>query len=182
MCLKNLLSYIPFTLLLFFQPAEAQHRTSIESAALISSGNETPFWFQSNRNGIYSPDGNQFLFRIQSYRSFDLSSSISAEVGADLIARPGPSSALYFNKGFLKLKGYGFELAAGRFNTNSPIHNETLSMGSLKVSRNAIPIPQIRFGLTDWTNLPLTNGFVGVALKECTMYYYQPPYRIIPFI
>lgn len=162
MSLKNFLTFILFILILPFHQAEAQHRTTIESSAIISSSNETPFWFQSNRNGIYAPDGNQFLMRIQSFRSYDLTSSVSTEIGSDLIARPGASSTLYFNQGYLKLKGYGFELAAGRFINSSPIHNEILSMGSLGVSRNAIPIPQIRFGLSDWTNIPFTNGFVEV--------------------
>lgn len=162
MSFKKLLSFILFILLLPFHHAEAQHRTSIESSALVSSSNETPFWFQSNRNGIYAPDGNQFLLRIQSFRSYDFTSSLTTEIGADLVARPGLSSTLYFNQGFLKVRGYGFELAGGRFNNSSPIHDEALSMGSLGVSRNGIPIPQIRFGLADWTELPLTNGFVEV--------------------
>ncbi len=160
MSLKKLLSLIPFILLFSFYTVEAQNRTAIETSTLISSSSDTPFWFQSNRSGIYAPDGNQFLLRISSFQNVDLTSSISAEIGADLIARPGPSSTLYFNQGFLKIDGYGFELAAGRFKNTSPISDERLSMGSLGVSHNAIPIPQIRFGLKDWTNLPLTNGFV----------------------
>lgn len=162
MRLKYFLTFIYFLLFLPILHVQAQHRTSIETSALISSSNETPFWFQSNRNGIYAPDGNQFLLRMQSFRSYDLSSSITSEIGADLVARPGSISTLYFNQGYLKLKGYGFELAAGRFNNSSPIHNESLSMGSLGVSRNAIPIPQIRFGLENWTDMPFTNGFVEV--------------------
>ena len=162
MSLQKTLFLLLFTLLSLFHQAEAQHRTSIETSAVISSSSETPFWFQSNRNGIYAPDGNQFLFRLQSFRSYDLTSSLRTEFSADLVARPGSSSTLYFNQGFLKLKGYGFELAAGRFNNSSPIHDELLSMGSLGVSRNAIPIPQIRLGLTDWADMPFTNGFVEV--------------------
>tara|TARA_R100001143_G_scaffold63545_1_gene71658 strand:- start:72625 stop:74085 length:1461 start_codon:yes stop_codon:yes gene_type:complete len=162
MNLKIFLTVITIILLLPFHFAEAQHRTSIESSAILSSSSATPFWFQSNRNGVYTPDGNQILLRIQSYHSYDLSSSIKTELGADLVARPDPGSTLYFNQGFIKLKGYGFELAAGRFNNSSPTNDDTLSMGSLGVSRNAIPIPQIRFGLSDWTDLPLTNGFIEV--------------------
>lgn len=159
---KKILTFIPLILLIFFQPADAQHRTSIETSALISSGSTTPFWLQSNRSGIYAPDGNQFLLRLSSFHQIDLTSSISGEMGADLIARPGPGSTLYFNQGYIKLNGYGFELAAGRFKNSSPIHDETLSIGSLGVSRNAIPIPQIRLGLKDWTDLPYTNGFVEI--------------------
>lgn len=144
------------------QLTEAQHRTSIESAAIISSDSVTPFWFQSNRHGIYSTNGNQFNFRLQSHQTHELSSSLTMQAGADLIARPGPNSTLYFNQGYLKLRGYGFEFAAGRFHNSSPTNNELLSMGSLGVSHNAIPIPQIRLGLIDWTPLPFTNDFVEV--------------------
>jgi hypothetical protein len=35
-------------------------------------------------------------------------------------------------------------------------------MGSLGVSGNAVPIPQIRFGIPEWTGIPLTNNFIQV--------------------
>jgi hypothetical protein len=35
-------------------------------------------------------------------------------------------------------------------------------MGSLGVSGNAVPIPQIRVGIPEWTGIPLTNNFIQI--------------------
>jgi hypothetical protein len=40
--------------------------------------------------------------------------------GADLIARPGPSSTLSFNQGYVRMDAWGLFLQAGRFHNFSP--------------------------------------------------------------
>ncbi len=149
-------------LILVWNPAQlfAQSHTSFETNALFSTSDQTPFWLQSNRHGIFSQNGNQWTSRFQSHQFLDLSSSVSLTAGADLVTRPGMNSTFFFNQGYVKLNGYGFELSAGRFHNTSPINDAELSMGSLGVSHNAIPISQIRLGLTDWTPIPFTNEFV----------------------
>lgn len=138
----------------------AQSHTSLTTQALFTTGDQTPFWLQSNRHGIFSPNGNQWISRFQSHQLRNLSSKMTLTAGADLVARPGLNSVIYFNQGYIKLNGYGFELSAGRFHNSSPINDPELSMGSLGVSHNAIPIPQIRLGLADWTSIPFTNDFI----------------------
>lgn len=100
--------------------------------------------------------------RLRTHHFLNLTDSVTLTTGADLIARPGGNSTVYFNQGYLKLSGYGLEFAAGRFHNTSPTNDPELSMGSLGVSHNAIPIPQIRFGLAGWTSLPFTNEFVEI--------------------
>lgn len=153
-----------FSLLVLFlcsaADSSAQSSGFIETSLILSSDQATPFWLQSNRHGIYSPSGNQFLFRAGSHHHFEVTESLRIRAGADLIARPGSVSTLYFNQGYLAAEAFGFELLAGRFHNSSPIHDPVLSSGSLGISRNAIPVPQVRFGLTGWTPLPFTRGFV----------------------
>lgn len=138
----------------------AQSTTSFETNVVFSTTERTPFWFQSNRHGIFSPNGNQWTSRFQSHQFLDLSSAISMAAGADIVTRPGLNSTFYMNQGYIKLTGFGFELSAGRFHNTSPVNDAELSMGSLGVSHNAIPIPQIRFGLANWAPVPFTNGFI----------------------
>jgi hypothetical protein len=140
----------------------AQTASSVEMSAIVSSSERTPFWLQSNRFGIYSRHGSQLLVRGQHHDRHELGGSLSVSYGADLIGRPGEASTLTFNQGYLKIGGYGFELAAGRFHNTSPNHDEELSSGSLGISRNASPIPQVRFGIPDWTPVPFTNEFAQV--------------------
>ncbi|MCC5941018.1 MAG: hypothetical protein JJU37_05700 [Balneolaceae bacterium] len=156
--LLALLFFVSFT----SGAAQTQTHTSFETSALISSEGTTPFWLQSNRYGMYSQNGSQFFTRFQYHSSIDDLGPFDILYGADLIARPAINSTINFNQGYLKLRAYGFELAAGRFHNTSPLHDEELSMGSLGVSANANPIPQVRIGLYDWTSIPFTNDFIEI--------------------
>ncbi len=160
------MKYLLLTALLIFtlqlNQARAQAGFSFETSALISSENTTPFWLQANRYGMYSQNGTQFLTRLQYHSSFENLGPFSIHYGADLIARPAINSTINFNQGYLKVRAYGFEMAAGRFHNTSPLHDVELSMGSLGVSTNANPIPQIRIGLDDWQSIPFTNDFIKI--------------------
>jgi len=161
------LPFIIATLLLSgkFSFTKAQSlTTSVDLIGVVSTSDQTPFWIQSNRFGMFSETGNQVLTRMQAHGSSELfdNTSINLSYGADLIARPGAAGTLSFNQAYLKLNTYGIELAGGRFHSLSPIHDQRLSMGSLGVSGNAVPVPQISLGLPEWTGLPFTNDFIQI--------------------
>lgn len=139
-----------------------QIHTSVETAGIVSSSSNTPFWLQSNRHGIYAVHGNQLFARFQTHGETNISDNLSIFYGTDFIARPGKKSTLSFNQGYLKVQSYGLEFAAGRFHHTSPFYDESLSMGSLGISNNASPIPQIRLGLPGWTPVPFTDEFVHI--------------------
>ena len=139
---------------------------SLEAYGVVSSSGTTPFWLQSNRHGMFAPDGSHILTRFQAHGLETFGGSdgdrFTLRYGADLITRPGPSSTLSFNQGYVRMDAWGLFLQAGRFYNFSPAHDEELGMGSLGVSGNATPIPQIRAGLADWTSLPLTRDFIQI--------------------
>ena len=136
---------------------------SFETYGIVSSSGTTPFWLQSNRHGMFASNGSQFLTRLQAHSTNNqLSNKLIFSYGADFIARPGAQSTASFNQGYVRLDGWGVFLQAGRFHNTSPIHDEELGMGSLGVSGNAAPIPQIRAGLNDWTSLPFTREFIQI--------------------
>jgi len=136
---------------------------SFETYGVVSSSGTTPFWLQSNRHGMFASNGSQLLTRIQAHSTNNqLTNNLILSYGADFIARPGTQSTASFNQGYVRLDAWGVFLQAGRFHNRSPIHGEDLSMGSLGVSGNAPPIPQIRAGLADWTSLPFTRDFIQI--------------------
>jgi hypothetical protein len=140
--------------------ANAQDRISVETSTILSSSNTTPFWLQSNRYGMYAGNGTQLLTRAQYHDTWNESGFFTFHYGADLIARPGTESTLSFNQGYLKIRAAGMEFAAGRFHNTTPIHDDVIGMGSLGISSNPTPIPQIRVGLIDWTSVPFTRDFI----------------------
>nr|WP_255695632.1 capsule assembly Wzi family protein [Rhodohalobacter sp. 614A] len=148
--------------LTLFTVNDIQAQFSIETTGIISSESNTPFWFDSNRNGIYSREGSQFLTRLQYHNLFDEWEDIDILYGASLIARPGDQSTVSLNQGYVKIQGYGLELAGGRFVDPSPLYDHPLGMGSLGISTNATPIPKLKFGLIDWTPIPFTNNFIHI--------------------
>ncbi len=158
---RMLLSML-FFLMAAVHTSTAQVQTSIETSGIISSNDTTPFWFQSNRHGMYAPDGSQFMTRFQYYSNQNEVGIFDIQFGADMIARPGNNATLNFNQGYLNIHAYGVELIAGRFHNTSPLQDDQLSMGSLGISTNASPIPQIRLGLTDWTPIPFTKEFLKI--------------------
>jgi hypothetical protein len=150
---------------LFFLKTEdtvAQANYSAEVGTLLSSSSQTPFWLQSNKHGMYSANGSQVYSRFQYSQRFRDVSFFDLEIGGDLIARAGSDPSAFLNRGYLKMEAFGFELAAGRFFNTSPTSNDQIGMGSLGVSRNASPVPQVRFGSADWLSVPFTNGFFEV--------------------
>ena len=138
--------------------------TSIDVIGVASSSERTPFWIESNRFGRYSSGGSQILTRFQAFGMYapEAHGPFRFYYGADLIARPGTQSTISFNQAYLKIRAGSFELAGGRFHSRSPIHDKTLSMGSLGVSGNAVPVPQVRFGIPEWTGIPLTKNYLQI--------------------
>jgi len=163
---KSVIILLAFSLLPIL--TEAQLKTpeiSITTYGLVNSSDSTPFWLQSNRYGMFSSGGSQFLTRVQAQSTDNqLSNNLTLSYGADFIARPVSQSAAWFNQAYLRLDAWNLFLQAGRFHNKSPIHSEELGMGALGVSGNSTPIPQIRFGLSDWTPLPFSKGFIKTKL------------------
>lgn len=155
-------SLLVTTFLIFLiTPSDLYAQFSLETTGVISSKSTTPFWFQSNRHGIYSNEGSQFLARFQYHDSYTDLENVDLHYGASFIARPGDQSTFSLNQGYLKLQGFGLELAGGRFIDPSPLfYDNELGMGSLGVSTNASPIPKIKLGLRDWISFPFTKDFV----------------------
>ncbi|MDZ7719220.1 MAG: capsule assembly Wzi family protein [Balneolaceae bacterium] len=136
---------------------------SVETSGIFSTESNTPFWFQSNRNGVYSSEGSQFLTRLQYHNSYDELNNFKILYGTSVIGRPGSQSTLSLNQGYLKIRGFGLEFAGGRFIDPSPLfYDNELGMGSLGVSTNASPIPKLKLGLRDWLSVPFTNDFLQV--------------------
>jgi hypothetical protein len=154
--------FILFLCFCILSSAAAQNGLSVETSGIFSTSEHTPFWLQANRHGMYARNGSQAFSRIQYHAASDGTGRLNFSYGADLIARPGKESTINLNRGYVAVQAYGIEFIAGRFYNTSPIHAEDLSMGSLGISKNASPIPQVRLGLVDWTSVPFTKNFVQI--------------------
>ncbi|RYE36287.1 MAG: hypothetical protein EOP42_03870 [Sphingobacteriaceae bacterium] len=71
-------------------------------------------------------------------------------------------SGTTFQEIFAKAGFKHLEIRAGRFKYIPGEVDQNLSSGSLGVSGNALPIPQITLALTDYVNIPFTNGWLQI--------------------
>lgn len=67
-----------------------------------------------------------------------------------------------FQEGYLKAAYKNLEVRYGRFKDIPGEVDKDLSTGSMGVSGNALPIPQISIALTDYVNVPFTNGWLQI--------------------
>ncbi|RYZ46454.1 MAG: hypothetical protein EOO14_24590, partial [Chitinophagaceae bacterium] len=66
----------------------------------------------------------------------------------------------YFKEAFVKAGYKNWQFRAGRFAEITGDLDPDLSSGSLGISGNAMPIPKVGIQVVDYTDVPLTNGFV----------------------
>ncbi|MEX8548640.1 MAG: capsule assembly Wzi family protein [Mucilaginibacter sp.] len=67
-----------------------------------------------------------------------------------------------FQEGYVKAGYKHLEIRYGRFKDIPGESDKNLSSGSLGVSGNALPIPKIGIALTDYVNVPFTNGWLQI--------------------
>ena len=133
----------------------------ISSQNSVSSKEYQPLWLVANRNGkfdMYSRFNTVWSFSAQT--DLDKNKTFDYSYGVEIIARGADHSTLYFNQGYLSIKGALFQLDAGRKQQTLGEHFKGLSSGSLLMSSNATPIPMINVSVPDYQPVPFTYGFI----------------------
>ena len=82
----------------------------------------------------------------------------SIDLGADIYNNRAQS--LIFQEAFIIASYRGLSFKAGRYEEVTGEADQDLSTGSLGVSGNALPIPQIAVSISDYKNIPFTKGWL----------------------
>lgn len=132
-----------------------------KSSVYTGIGEDLPFWFYANTDGVVDRSSANYISRFYSYyTSIDTATTFRITTGFDAYARLSQDDALFFNELYGSV-GYGFlNLKAGRFYNPLGLQDNDLTMGSMVVSRNATPIPKIQLATNGFTNIPLAQGYV----------------------
>jgi hypothetical protein len=126
----------------------------LETGGFTSMRGEVPFWQRSNNFGAYPNKGTSLYFRQMVYSKPDSSNrKFKIHYGADLITIVGKESSLRLPEAFLKLKLGIFEFTGGRIKGMQGLADTTLSSGSITWSGNAMPIPEVRIAIPEYTRL-----------------------------
>jgi len=143
------------------------------SIGTIAKKGYQPLWLVSNRWGsitdqqydasTYAGFSNTHVFG-KKYISRSNPTGIEqpmfyVKYGANLINNNHFQDVI-FQEGYIKAGYKHLEIRYGRFKDIPGESDKDLSSGSLGVSGNALPIPKISIALTDYVNVPFTNGWL----------------------
>lgn len=143
-------------------PQNGNHRTSVEagSAVIGSTAGSLPFWFYSNVDGRVDRSGTNWLNQLRVKHALADKGPLKIGIGGNAVLRLSENSSLHFTELYLQAEAYGLRLDAGRFRQPIGLNNHGLSVGSMMVSRNAIPVPRVSLSTSGFANVPGTRGRV----------------------
>jgi hypothetical protein len=141
--------------------ARAQINIEAESKALVGTSGDLPFWFHSNRYGMYDAESSNLLQRINLFKETNRQQLYDYGFGADVIGRVSADEALFFNELYGKIKVGVFELYGGKKEWKDGIWQSDLSMGSMIWSSNAATMPKIMLRIPEYTPVPFTNNHIA---------------------
>jgi hypothetical protein len=147
----------------------------------LANADRTPFWLQTNQFGIIPRSGSALLVRGGLQHSWLLSKPDSIkqwlkaqgtsspelawrfEAGAEVVANVGSSEQnVLIPQAYGALRYGNWELRVGRRKQWVGLADSTVGIGSYAWSGNALPIPKIQLGLTRFTAVPFTRGWLSV--------------------
>lgn len=157
--------------------------TYAEIGGFVSNSTHMPFWLRANQWGqvpLSSPVATTRLgLHYCSPRTFADSSHQKArfnwEFGAKTTVNVGDKSNLLLPEGYFKLNWRHWELMVGRKQQIIGIVDTTLTSGSYSWSGNALPIPSIKFGISNY--MPLKFLWDLVSIRGSFVHgFYDDPY------
>lgn len=164
-----------FRLLLLFVPlsvcAQERHDQSewnkvsyiLETDIVASVGKHAPFWLVSNRHGLAGLENNSANLNIGFTRDFDKKKGFAWAYGVEMVGAYNHNSPFYVQQLYADVKYNCWELSIGSKERWSEGKHRTLSGGGLTFAPNARPIPQVRFGINEYTAVPWWfNGWAKV--------------------
>lgn len=135
----------------------------VEGQSALSSGQSTPFWLMNNRQGLSSLKKQNGYLRAGFFIAPDTTQRhFKWSAGADLAVPYGYTSHFVIQQLYADLRYRCLGLTIGSKLTGSDITDPMLSSGDLLLSNNARPVPQVRFGLPEYTAIPGTRRWLAV--------------------
>ena len=134
----------------------------VATSTVVGSGEHAPFWLTANRHGLASLNPGSAYLRTSATRQYNKESGFDWELGADMAV--GTLDGTFVVQQLYAGVRYGcWQLTAGSREHASQGKNAQLSTGGMTWSGNARPVPQVRLGIYDYTDVPfLFNRWVSV--------------------
>lgn len=138
-------------------------RTKYEVGGALGYGGYTPMWHFSNRQGLGSQKTNWAYANVGIGGEHKFSKSgIRLDWGAEVTGGYNLTSNAFMQQAYIDLEWKRVRLSVGQKERWGEFGNPRLTTGALVESGNARPIPQVRFDLPEYWNIPGTKGWLGI--------------------
>ena len=136
--------------------AQSSLNFGFKSELSSSLENTAPFWASVNRWGITIPNQNSMLNTIHFSSSIDIKKSVQLMFGVEnTIVNLGDDAIL--PELYIGASYKWFKIMGGRKKTQLGENYSSLSLGSMIVSSNALPIPRVSFSIPDYHLIKIKN-------------------------
>ncbi|MGX5818972.1 capsule assembly Wzi family protein [Chitinophaga lutea] len=133
----------------------------VSTTGTVASKDYLPLWLAAKRFGTISDQRSDLSTGLMLRNAHQL------DANGDWYLRYGIHAYnnnhfrdFFFEEAFVKAGYRKWELRAGRYEEITGEMDPELSSGSWGISGNALPIPRIGIALTDYADIPFTNGWV----------------------
>ncbi len=134
----------------------------METQFIGATEGQLPFWLHANRFGVVDGSSANGLLRGAVEKPFERTGRFGWSTGLEVVGRASEHSAAYLNQAYGKLRYGAFELHGGRERRRIGMYQSELTSGPFQWSGNTTPMPQIRFGIPEFTPVPWTDGYLQV--------------------
>ncbi len=126
----------------------------------IASSDQIPFWLRTNQFGIIPLEGPSFLPVAAVKSDYIPTRKLDWGFHAEVVGNIGKTSVLIIPEAHLKGRWGKLEFFAGRKRQTQGLLGDTLNTsGSYILSGNALPIPMLQIGFTDYVSV--LKGLLG---------------------
>ena len=133
-----------------------------ETVGTLASGDYAPFWLVSNRQGLSSLQNKSGYIRVSALGGMLLPNKFGVDYGMDMSINTGFQSSYYIQQVYVDLKYSWLTLSMGSKERWGEMKNPYLSSGGLTWSGNALPMPQMRIEVPEFTRLNILGGWFSL--------------------
>lgn len=135
----------------------------VGTTGTIATKDYLPLWLMAKRFGTISDQQGDLSthLRIRNTHRFGQEEDFYLHYGINLFNN-NHFRDVFFEEAYIKAGFRKWEIRAGRYEEITGEMDPELSSGSWGISGNALPIPKIGIALTEYADVPFTNGWLQV--------------------
>lgn len=157
-----LLTICCHTTFLYGQTTDPSLTYHVETGATAGRGNYAPLWFTANRNGLSSIEPNSAYLEAGLTFNRKLKHHWNLQAGLDLATAANNTSAFIIQQAYADISWQCLNMSVGSKERNPFGKNPQLSSGGMVEGNNTRPVPQVRVGIEEFTDVPFTNAWLKV--------------------